>query len=88
MSSTDRDIRLAYVEDRRNPYYSIQDGRPQRGRWRLCGWRQCSAPGRVDHAGPTREGRPGEGWTWGHFRAALEAALNGERGQAARPLGL
>ncbi len=83
MNKTDLEIRRAYYEDTMHPYYSIQDGQRQRARGRLRDARPAPARGQAGLPRPGRGGKSPQRWTWGHFRAALLAALRHERGQAA-----
>lgn len=61
----DIDIRQAYREDRRRPYYSIQSGRSRAA--------NCRPP---EKKVPARPCRADSRWIWGHFQTALRQAPN------------
>ncbi len=69
--SSEIDIRRAYLEDKKHPFYSVQAGKPYRmavpvflNRDILLSDKRVA---RIYHSDPR--------WTWGHFHDALMRAL-------------
>ena len=64
---SDTDIRRAYQDDQRHPYYSVQAGRSH----------ASGKPGRTaaSVSSPAKAYTPNPKPSWGHFQAALMRAL-------------
>lgn len=64
--SSDAEIRRAYLDDKKHPYYSVQRGKP------FLVERMCQRP---QQTGSTKVNHPDAHWTWGHFQTAFQRAL-------------